>query len=49
MSVKLDTEVGEVNLKDMNLLFYFQIKSLNSSSLLKNIPYDNDFLRKANF
>ena len=34
MSVNLDSDVGEVNLKDMNLLFYFQIKSLNIFTLL---------------
>jgi hypothetical protein len=28
MSVQLDTDVGEVNFQDMNLLFYYQIKSL---------------------
>ena len=47
MSVNLDSDVGEVNLKDMNLLFYFQIKSMNIYTLLENIPYNEDFLGKG--
>ena len=46
MSVEFD-DLGEVRLSDMNMLFYFQIKSLNASTLLKDVPYDDDFSRIA--
>ena len=46
MSVEFD-DLGEVRLSDMNMLFYFQIKSLNTSTLLKDVPYDDDFSRIA--
>ena len=40
MGVQLDTDVGEVSLQDMNLLFYFQIKSFRLPNLMNDIPFN---------
>ena len=39
-SIELDTDVREVNFKEMNMLFYYQIKSLKSKDFFKNIPFE---------
>ena len=50
MSVNLDDDIGEINLQDMNLLFYYEIKSLKPTNLFKNITFDQkDFSKFANF
>jgi hypothetical protein len=48
MNVNLDADVGAVNIKDMNMLFYYQIKSLRSNSFFINIPFiPDDFYKYA--
>ena len=50
MSVQLDTDVGEVNLQDMNLLFYYQVKSFKVLNIMHDIPFiTEDFFRYATF